>query len=103
MNKVQAHIRLFDRLDIPEIAEAFQELGWNKPASQYERYLMEQVLKVRDMYIARVDRPVRGVPDHLLAVILCTVPRKANPRDHGFQCAAKISPAGNRHTAYGSG
>ena len=60
MNKVQAHIRLFDRLDIPEIAEAFQELGWNKPASQYERYLMEQVLKVRDMYIARVTGRFAG-------------------------------------------
>jgi GNAT superfamily N-acetyltransferase len=60
VNKVQAHIRLFDRLDIPEIAEAFEELGWNKPASQYERYLMEQVLKVRDMYIARVEGRFAG-------------------------------------------
>lgn len=60
MNSVQAHIRLFDRLDIPEIAEAFAELGWNKPASQYERYLMEQTLKVRDMYIARVQGQFAG-------------------------------------------
>lgn len=60
MNKVQAHIRLFDRLDIPEIAEAFKELGWNKPASQYERYLMEQALKVRVMYIARVEGQFAG-------------------------------------------
>jgi GNAT superfamily N-acetyltransferase len=60
VNKVQTHIRLFDRLDIPEIAEAFEELGWNKPASQYERYLMEQVLKVRDMYIARVKGQFAG-------------------------------------------
>ena len=60
MNRVQADIRLFDRLDIPEIAEAFEELGWNKPASQYERYLMEQVLKVRDMYIARVKGKFAG-------------------------------------------
>jgi GNAT superfamily N-acetyltransferase len=60
VNKVQAHIRLLDRLDIPEIAEAFEELGWNKPASQYERYLMEQALKVRDMYIARVEGRFAG-------------------------------------------
>ncbi len=60
MNRVQAHIRLFDRLDIPEIAAAFEELGWNKPASQYERYQMEQVLKVRDMYIARVEGQFAG-------------------------------------------
>ncbi len=60
MNKVQAHIQLFDRLDIPEIAEAFKELGWHKPSSQYERYLMEQVLKIRDMYIARVKGQFAG-------------------------------------------
>ena len=60
MNKVQAHIRLFDRLDIPEIAESFEEIGLNKPASQYERYLMEQVLKLRDMYIARVNGQFAG-------------------------------------------
>lgn len=60
MNRVQANIRLLDRLDIPEIADAFAELGWNKPASQYERYLMEQTLKVRDMYIARVHGQFAG-------------------------------------------
>ena len=60
MNRVQADIRLFDRLDIPKIAEAFEELGWNKPASQYERYLMEQTLKVRDMYIACVQGQFAG-------------------------------------------
>jgi GNAT superfamily N-acetyltransferase len=60
VNKVQAHIRLLDRLDIPEIAQAFEELGWNKPASQYDRYLMEQALKVRDMYIARVEGRFAG-------------------------------------------
>ena len=58
--KVEAHIQPFDRLDIPEIAAAFEELGWNKPASQYERYHMEQVLKIRDMYIARVQGQFAG-------------------------------------------
>ena len=28
--------------DIASIAEAFAEIGWNKPASQYEGYLSEQ-------------------------------------------------------------
>jgi GNAT superfamily N-acetyltransferase len=60
VNRIEAHIRLLDRLDIPEIAEAFKEIGWNKPASQYERYLMEQVLKMRDMYIARVEGRFAG-------------------------------------------
>ena len=53
-------IRLFGRQDIPEIVEAFEELGWDKPASQYERYLMEQALKVRDVYIARVKGQFAG-------------------------------------------
>lgn len=61
MNRRQdAYIRLCDNRDIPEIAAAFAELGWNKPASQYERYLMEQVFKIRDMYIARVRGQFAG-------------------------------------------
>ncbi|MBA2453968.1 MAG: GNAT family N-acetyltransferase [Chloroflexia bacterium] len=35
-------IRLLQPNDIPEITTAFEELGWNKPAAQYERYLVEQ-------------------------------------------------------------
>jgi GNAT superfamily N-acetyltransferase len=58
--RVAARIRLFERQDIPEIAQAFEQLGWNKPASQYERYLMEQVLKIRDVYIARVEGQFAG-------------------------------------------
>ena len=53
MNKAEAHVRLFDRLDIPEIAASFQEIGWEKHASQYERYFMEQMLNIRDTYIAQ--------------------------------------------------
>ncbi len=60
MNKAEAHIQLLESSDIPEIAEAFKEMGWHKPISQYERYLMEQALKVRDMYIARVNDSFAG-------------------------------------------
>lgn len=60
MNKVDAHIRLFDSRDIPEITGAFEELGWNKPASQYERYLMEQVFKMRDVHVALVKDQFSG-------------------------------------------
>lgn len=35
-------IRLLAASDIPAIAAAFDALGWNKPASQYEGYLEEQ-------------------------------------------------------------
>jgi GNAT superfamily N-acetyltransferase len=60
VNKVEAHIQLLGRSDIPEIADAFQEIGWNKPAAQYDRYLMEQALKIRDMHIARVNGQFAG-------------------------------------------
>ena len=45
-------IRPLESGDIPEIAQAFQQLGWNKPASQYERYLSQQELGVRNVYVA---------------------------------------------------
>jgi GNAT superfamily N-acetyltransferase len=53
-------IRLLESKDIQEIARAFQELGWNKPASQYERYLAQQELDVREVYVALVDGEFAG-------------------------------------------
>lgn len=38
--------------DIPLIAAAFEELGWNKPASQYQKYLEEQKTGQRKVIIA---------------------------------------------------
>jgi GNAT superfamily N-acetyltransferase len=58
--KTDTYIRRFDKRDIPEIAGAFAELGWDKAASQYERYLIEQAFRVRDVYIARVDDQFSG-------------------------------------------
>ncbi|HUE98107.1 MAG TPA: GNAT family N-acetyltransferase [Anaerolineales bacterium] len=60
MHKIKPSIRLLEAEDIPEIAKAFQLLGWNKPASQYERYLMEQRLKTRDVYVAFVKEEFAG-------------------------------------------
>lgn len=51
---MNAHIRLFDNKDIPEITRAFEEIGWNKPAALYEQYFMEQTFKTRSVYIALV-------------------------------------------------
>lgn len=53
-------IRLLESEDIPEISTAFQQLGWNKPASQYEHYLAEQERKVRDVYVAFVEEGFAG-------------------------------------------
>lgn len=53
-------IRLLEEQDIPQIAEAFQQLGWNKPASQYERYLKEQNLGTRDVHVAFIEGTFAG-------------------------------------------
>jgi GNAT superfamily N-acetyltransferase len=58
--KAQFTIRLLEQRDIPEIAEAFQKLGWNKPASQYERYLKEQQLNLRNVYVAFTEEKFAG-------------------------------------------
>ena len=55
MQKIKPLIRLLESNDIPQIAKAFQQLGWDKPALQYERYLMEQVLEIRDVYVAFIE------------------------------------------------
>jgi GNAT superfamily N-acetyltransferase len=54
MPKTKPSIQLLENKDIPEITEAFQQLGWNKPALQYERYLMEQSLGLRHVHVAFV-------------------------------------------------
>jgi ribosomal protein S18 acetylase RimI-like enzyme len=58
--KTKSVIQLLESKDIPEIARAFQQLGWNKPASQYERYLAQQELGVRDVYVAFVEGEFAG-------------------------------------------
>lgn len=41
--------------DIDEIAAAFEQIGWNKPATQYENYLSEQQTGKREIRVARYD------------------------------------------------
>ncbi|MFI7063881.1 GNAT family N-acetyltransferase [Kribbella sp. NPDC050124] len=49
------------REDDPEvISEAFSAIGWNKPVSQYEKYLAEQRAGVRDVLVATVDEEYAG-------------------------------------------
>lgn len=60
VQKCEAVIRPLKEQDIPEIAGAFRQLGWNKPASQYERYLSQQELGVRIVYVAFVAGQFAG-------------------------------------------
>jgi GNAT superfamily N-acetyltransferase len=60
MQDVKPVIRLLTANDISHIAKAFKELGWNKPASQYDRYLMEQTLNARVVYVAFLDQEFAG-------------------------------------------
>src|SRR5919106_5436822 len=60
MQNAKLTVRPLERKDIPEIGDAFRQLGWNKPASQYERYLVQQELGVRDVYVAFVEGQFAG-------------------------------------------
>ncbi len=53
-------IRTLQEQDIQPIAQAFAELGWNKPASQYVRYLAEQAAGTRVCLVALVDDNFAG-------------------------------------------
>jgi GNAT superfamily N-acetyltransferase len=55
-----AHIHPLDRKDIPEITKAFGEIGWNKPATQYETYLAEQESRLRNVYVASSQEQFAG-------------------------------------------
>ena len=60
MPKTKPSIQLLENKDIPEITEAFQQLGWNKPALQYEHYLTEQSLGLRHVYVTFVKGEFAG-------------------------------------------
>lgn len=60
MKVAKVLIRCLEESDIQEIAGAFESIGWDKPAAQYERYYREQANKVRDVYVAFVDGEFAG-------------------------------------------
>lgn len=53
-------IRLLGESDPPTIAAAFKIMGWNKPESQYERYLHEQAAGTRTCFVAVLDGQFAG-------------------------------------------
>jgi GNAT superfamily N-acetyltransferase len=50
----------FIRDDIPIIVSAFNQIGWNKPASLFEGYLKEQELGARIVWVAHVQDEFAG-------------------------------------------
>lgn len=53
-------IRRLEQTDPPIISAAFDEIGWNKPVSQYERYLDEQARELRAVLVAEFDGEFAG-------------------------------------------
>jgi GNAT superfamily N-acetyltransferase len=60
MQKIKPLIRLLQGNDVPHMANAFQELGWPKPASQFERYFREQTLGHRLALVAFAEGEFAG-------------------------------------------
>jgi GNAT superfamily N-acetyltransferase len=52
MDMVTFNVRCLMSQDIPLIVSAFAELGWNKPASLYQKYLDEQEKSERCVWVA---------------------------------------------------
>lgn len=46
------HVRTLEAGDVDPIVDAFAAIGWNKPRSQYERYLAEQAEGRRVVLVA---------------------------------------------------
>jgi ribosomal protein S18 acetylase RimI-like enzyme len=53
-------IRPLEPTDITPIAAAFAELGWDKPVSQYEKYLLEQETGQRVVLVAFLNGEFAG-------------------------------------------
>lgn len=60
MQEVKPTIQLLESKDIQDIAKAFQELGWDKPAVQYENYYTEQESGARKVFVAFVNGSFAG-------------------------------------------
>jgi GNAT superfamily N-acetyltransferase len=59
-NADTVQIRLLEESDPPSIAAAFTDMGWNKPETQYRRYLREQVAGTRTCFIGIIDGQFAG-------------------------------------------
>ncbi len=58
--ELDVRIRLLEARDAEPIATAFAVIGWDKPASQYRRYLSEQGQARRTVLVAFVNNAFAG-------------------------------------------
>jgi len=56
----EVEIRLLREGDSETISQSFRDIGWNKPASQYQRYLMEQAAGTRIAFVAAIENQFAG-------------------------------------------
>jgi GNAT superfamily N-acetyltransferase len=59
-NAETIQIRLLEESDPPSIAAVFKNMRWNKPETQYRRYLHEQVTGTRTCFVAIIDGHFAG-------------------------------------------
>jgi GNAT superfamily N-acetyltransferase len=59
-NAENVQIRLLDESDPTGAADAFANMGWNKPESQFRRYLHEQMAGTRTCFVAIADGQFAG-------------------------------------------
>lgn len=55
-----ASVRLLVKEDIGIITQAFNQIGWNKPASLFEKYLQEHEIGTRQIWIAHIQNQFAG-------------------------------------------
>jgi len=59
-NAETIQIGLLEEGDTSSIAAAFQQMGWKKPETQYQRYLQEQIAGTRTCFVATIDGQFAG-------------------------------------------
>jgi GNAT superfamily N-acetyltransferase len=59
-NAETIQIRLLEEGDPSNIAAAFQQMGWKKSETQYQRYLQEQMAGTRTCFVATIDGQFAG-------------------------------------------
>ena len=60
MKTFELTIRLLQARDIPQVAKVIEELGWNKPVSEYQRRRMEEEAGSRMVYVALLNDEFAG-------------------------------------------